>query len=237
MSTPLKNRWFDLFDDEDVDNEQVISVYANIISAYTEPHRAYHTLNHLEFMFDKLDNMLQIYMLSDDVDRKALYLATWFHDFIYVTNFPENEAHPVNEIASAEYAVNSLKKIGMCDERLLDTVYHLIIATKHHEPDESLPFDLLLQQILLDADMAILGADSHIYKKYVSQIEFEWSHIPQEKFHQGRSLFLTGMLQKSTIFYTEYMKELYNTQAIQNIKQELSILDKIMVDDFLCNID
>jgi predicted metal-dependent HD superfamily phosphohydrolase len=236
MSTPLKNRWFDLFDDEDVDNEQVISVYANIISAYTEPHRAYHTLNHLEFMFDKLDNMLQIYMLSDDVDRKALYLATWFHDFIYVTNFPENEEHPVNEIASAEYAVNSLKKIGMCDERLLDTVYHLIIATKHHEPDESLPFDLLLQQILLDADMAILGADSHIYKKYVSQIEFEWSHIPQEKFHQGRSLFLTGMLQKNGIFYTEYMKELYDTQAIQNIKQELSILDKLSVDDLISNL-
>lgn len=236
MSTPLKNRWFDLFDDEDVDYEQVVSVYSDIVSAYTEPHRAYHTLNHLEFMFEKLDNMLQIYMLSDDVDRKALYFATWFHDVVYVTNAPENEPHEINEIASANYAVNTLRKIGLTDDRLLDTIYHLIIATKHHVPDESLPFDLLLQQILLDADMAILGADSHIYKKYVSQIEFEWSHIPQEKFHQGRSSFLAGMLQKNGIFYTEYMKELYDTQAIQNIKQELSILDKLSVEDLISNL-
>lgn len=235
MTTPLKTRWTDLFNDEPVDFANVMNAYDNIVDAYSEPHRAYHNLSHLEFMFEKLDNILQIYMLDNDVDVKALYLATWFHDVIYITD-NKDDSH-VNEIASAEYAIKTLKQIGIYDDNLLDTVYHLIIITRTHVPDESLPFDMLLQQILIDADISILGASSHLYKKYATEIEHEWSHVPFEQYCQGRTKFLTHMLEKKNIFQTEYMKELYEKKAIENITQEISIIDRIMVDDFINSLD
>ena len=234
MHTPLKSRWFSLFEDDDNINYDMVNiVYNNIVTAYTEPRRAYHNLTHLDYMFDKLDTMINLYMLSSDSDKKALYLATWFHDIIYMTNTQNKES---NEAASANYALECLKSLGITDIELLRTVYHLIRATRHHEIDDTLPIDTLLQQILLDADLSILGADEQTYKQYVKRIELEWSHISISQFHMGRINFLSGILKKDDIFFTEYMKELCGAQAINNMTKELSILDRLAVDDLIAEL-
>ena len=226
MKISLKDRWLCIFNNDAINVSELETAYDIIVSCYSQPHRAYHTLKHIEHMLDKIDNMTQVYMLQCETDKKALYLATWFHDIVYSTNESFND----NEILSANYARNMLVQIGITDDYLLQTIHQLILSTKHHAPDPHLPIDLLLQEILIDADLSILGDNADIYNTYVNEVTKEWSHLESSTFRTGRVVFLTHMLNKNGIFHSEYMRELYGEQSILNMKAELSNLDKLNVE-------
>ena len=53
-------------------------------SAYSEPHRHYHTLSHIQFMFDQLQDYTKIEQLSVN-ETQILHYAIWFHDIVYDT--------------------------------------------------------------------------------------------------------------------------------------------------------
>lgn len=49
-----------------------------LIDCYREPHRRYHTADHLAYMLDVVD------LLAAEADQPdAVRYATWFHDAIY----------------------------------------------------------------------------------------------------------------------------------------------------------
>jgi predicted metal-dependent HD superfamily phosphohydrolase len=100
--------------------------YSKVEQHYNEPHRAYHTLNHLQDVFSSLDVLLPDYnkavvqeqhcqsdMLLDDTDAREqqqqsntlknstiVTLATFFHDVIY------NPQSSTNEQDSADLFLN-----------------------------------------------------------------------------------------------------------------------------------
>jgi predicted metal-dependent HD superfamily phosphohydrolase len=61
-------------------------LYEELLARYTEPHRHYHTVRHLEECFAELA------AVRADAARPAeVELALWFHDAIYDTARHDNE--------------------------------------------------------------------------------------------------------------------------------------------------
>src|SRR5689334_10156503 len=77
------------------------AVLEDLVRAYGEPHRHYHTLYHIAALLALLDRHG-----SDGSDREALTLAILFHDVVY------DPARPDNEEASAAWATARLDGLG-----------------------------------------------------------------------------------------------------------------------------
>lgn len=93
--------------------------FDDLIARYSEPHRKYHTVRHLDECFAKLAE------IRDYADRPAeVEVALWFHDAVYEQSSTQNEAE------SAALAVKTIRTAGgspECGER----VSALIMATRH----------------------------------------------------------------------------------------------------------
>src|SRR5258707_14163475 len=57
-----------------------------LASRYSEPHRAYHTLRHIEHCLDEFEAVRQ-----EARDPVAVEMALWYHDAVYDTRRRDNE--------------------------------------------------------------------------------------------------------------------------------------------------
>ena len=130
-------------------------VIEQLMAAYSEPHRAYHTLEHISECFSQLESSG-----ARAVDAGALELALRFHDAIYDTRAADNEAR------SAACARHALAELA---PRTLDRIDGLILVTKH-EAQPSTPDEALL----LDVDLSILGAQRERFDEYERQVRREY---------------------------------------------------------------
>src|SRR3954470_9982464 len=82
-------------------------VFDRLVAAHTEPHRFYHTLEHLNEMFKVAGK------LADAApDPAAVQLAVWFHDAVYDPRATDNEAR------SAALISEQLRPLGIPEETL-----------------------------------------------------------------------------------------------------------------------
>ena len=81
---------------------------ADLIQRYSEPHRRYHTTEHLRQVLIMIDE------LADDQDLFLVRLAAWFHDAVYA--IPPGQV--TNEEASARLAIRELSRAGLEQEDL-----------------------------------------------------------------------------------------------------------------------
>jgi len=151
-----------------------------LIDRYSEPHRRYHTLDHLAYVLDRIDE----FAVSSN-DLFLVRLAAWFHDAVYA--IPTREL--TNEEASARLTVRSLIDAGM-DQEDINEVTRLVRLTATHVPP---PGDKD-GSLLCDADLAILGSPPEDYAAYAAAIRAEYAHIPAEDFARGRLKILLGFL-------------------------------------------
>jgi len=141
--------------------------------------------------------------------------AAFYHDAVY------EAAYPANERASARLARRDLAAIGWTDEAV-DRVGLMIEATEHGAAEvESEGGDTA---ILLDADLAILGADPAGYSAYVAGVRSEYRHVDDDEWRVGRSAVLDGFLQRPTIYRTAAARDQWEERARANITAELAEL-------------
>ena len=176
---------------------------------YTQPHRAYHNLLHVE------DVLLRIEELAPpQEDELALALAAWFHDAVYQ---PERDD---NEERSAYAAYDALEQAG-ASPKLMAEVMRLIRLTATHEADT----DDIAGAVLCDADLAILGAPREKYVQYAQGIRQEYVHVPMTAYHAGRTQVLRAFLDREHIYSTTYGREHWQTRARENIEAEIACFD------------
>lgn len=77
-------------------------------------------------------------------------------------------------------------------------------------------------ELFLDADMAILAADSARYRRYLRGVRSEYSHFDDEAFRTGRTTFLRSILGRERIFLSEQALQLWEEPAQANLRAELS---------------
>ncbi len=179
--------------------------FMSICRAYSEPHRHYHTLKHLE----------HVLLLLKDIgfDSPAGLWAVWYHDYIYEPGENTNEAR------SAEHAKNAMNQLGI-ECSVTNRAVDIILATKDHKA-EAISDEML---IILDADMAILGETQAKYEEYCRQVENEFRSVPKTLYGIGRRSFLESVLKQSQIYKTSWFFEKYEARARQNIVDEINSL-------------
>jgi predicted metal-dependent HD superfamily phosphohydrolase len=178
-----------------------------VIAKYNEPQRHYHTLQHLT---ECLDNFAELQDLAHIPAEIAL--ALWFHDAIY------DPLRHDNESLSANWARSCALNAGL-DKTIAERIYNLVMATQHHAK-----LDDIDSKILIDVDLAILGATPERYNEYERQIRQEYSHVPERLFRQKRAEILQHFLAQPTLFNTALFIDHYQQQARLNMKHALEQL-------------
>jgi predicted metal-dependent HD superfamily phosphohydrolase len=149
------------------------ATHALLLHSWAEPHRKYHTLQHLDECLTLAHSWGS--ELSE-ADQATLMLALWFHDAVYDTRRKGNEQ------LSAELAESELARLGVAAERRARVV-HLVLATEHSTP---VPPGDLVTDLLLDIDLAILGTPTPRFLEYEAQVRDEYGWVAEDAYVEGR---------------------------------------------------
>lgn len=177
-----------------------------LLTAYAEPQRQYHTLQHLEeclTLFERLvlpESSRELTGVPGEVE-----MALWFHDAVY-------DVHAFdNEMRSAHWAEKALQAHAVSPARTA-TVCELILATRHRALPQGRD-----QMLLVDIDLAILGAPPPRFAEYEKQIRAEYSWVAEPEFRAKRAAILAGFLARPTIYHTEAIRRERDAQARANL--------------------
>ena len=222
-----------------------------LLARYSEPHRKYHTLEHL-------DACLGNFALVRDhaTHPSEVELALWFHDAIYEIpargnerragpppskfapqlaerRYPnERRAGPPpsklapqlaerrypNERQSADWARAALVGAGAAPE-VAQRVHALVMVTCHDRLPQTSD-----EALLLDVDLAILGAPAVLFDVYEAQIGAEYCSVPEPVRRSRRQRILQGFLDRERIFHSEYFGNRLEAQARINLVRSITAL-------------
>ena len=206
----LEARWRALLDPLGVGAGAAAPTFAELVRAYSESGRHYHTLDHIAALLHLLDQFGE-----GLADPGAVELAIFFHDAVYIPTRSDNEAE------SATLARARLTALGL-PAGLIARVADLILATRHgieHVEQHDADLDLLL-----DLDLSILAADRSIYAAYARSIRNEYAAYPDEVYRPGRRRVLSQFLARPRIYQTSRLHELWDAAARANLTWELAEL-------------
>jgi predicted metal-dependent HD superfamily phosphohydrolase len=172
---------------------------------YAEPGRFYHTLAHIQNMLETVEGLGSFCR-----DLNAVLLATWLHDVIYESRATDNEER------SARYAERLAEELSIPEG---PRVASLILKTKTHDAGEDRD-----AAVLLDADLAILGACEPVYQDYAEKIRREYGWVAETEYRQGRRRVVVGFLHRPKIYrFLDHLEE----PARRNLTQEIARLSEV----------
>jgi predicted metal-dependent HD superfamily phosphohydrolase len=179
-------------------------VHARLVASYSEPHRAYHNLAHIQHCLAEFEKARPLAAVPDSIE-----MAIWFHDAVYNSRAKDNEER------SAELAL-SVAREAMLPAAFGQRVADLILATRHNappgDPDAAL---------LVDVDLSILGQPVERFNEYERQIRKEYNWVEASAFAAGRGAVLKSFLERSSIFSTPFFRDKYERQARENLKRSI----------------
>jgi predicted metal-dependent HD superfamily phosphohydrolase len=185
------------------------AVHADLRARYAAPERAYHTLAHIAHGLQELDTARHLCRDPDVVE-----LAFWFHDAVY-----DPRAHD-NEERSAALARDVAGGAGLAEDRVR-RVSGLILLTKHAGTP---PADAD-GEVLLDADLAILGAPPPEFDRYEQQVRREYAWVPEATFTLERARILRSFLARPRLYFTDHFRRRHEPQARMNLERSLKRLE------------
>lgn len=202
----LQNEWREVMQNYCSDETKIDEIFQTLVEKYSEKHRAYHNLSHINYLLQEAKKI-------EFADFDSIYLATWFHDVIYEPKKSDNE------IESAKLAVKTLQELNFPAAKIAK-IEKIILATQTHSA-ENLDDD---GKIFLDLDLSILGADEKIYQNYSRAIRQEYSHVWNFLYRRGRRKILQNFLRREVIYFTETLRERFEKQARLNLANEIKEL-------------
>jgi predicted metal-dependent HD superfamily phosphohydrolase len=199
----LHSRWHDAW--KALGRAPGPGLFAELLSAYREPHRRYHTLAHLEECFTELQLIGSLAEHPVEIE-----LALWFHDAVYDTRRQDNEER------SAQWAARA---IAPASTEAAHRVHGLVMATRHAAEPEALD-----ARVLVDVDLSILGAPPARFDEYEAQVREEYSWVAEPVYRGERRKILAGFLARASLFNTAPFVERYGTRARANLERALARL-------------
>lgn len=205
QTASLEQRWYTLFPKA----EQAVArkEFQSLCSRYAEPHRHYHTLEHVAACLQWLDEVREAVP-----DPAAVEMALWFHDVVY------NARKQNNEFISAEYAVATLSLLKV-ERALRNEVKTLVLVTQHPAVPATDN-----QRWMLDIDLAILGAAPQHYEDYAQRVRQEYQHVPEALYAAGRKQVLSAFLAMPRLYHTDHFFAQLEACARSNLQREMDRL-------------
>ncbi|MEJ8856689.1 N-methyl-D-aspartate receptor NMDAR2C subunit [Variovorax robiniae] len=180
-------------------------LFTELCAHYREAHRGYHTMQHLAECL----SLLQLHIAEAEHPGEVA-LALWFHDAIY--DVPGHD----NEERSADWARDALIAAGLSKDAA-QRVHALVMATRHSAIPEGRDACLLV-----DVDLAILGAPAERFAEYERQIRVEYAHVPPEVFEPRRRAILSQFLAREPLFQTPAIRAAREAQARVNLQAAIT---------------
>jgi len=178
VAPELTARWQRLASAWGAPSAIVDAVFADVVTRYGEPHRHYHTLEHIAEVLAVVDE------LDGGVDVEW---AAWLHDVIYDVRAADSEAR------SARYAGEVLAQLRAPDDvirevqRLIElSATHAVVGGDKHGA------------VFVEADLAILSSSPERYDRYARDVRAEYAHVDDAAWRTGRRAVLESLLERVT---------------------------------------
>lgn len=201
MNNVMHQNWRELLANWAVEPVLADESFKELSRHYSDPGRFYHTLEHIQNVIETVESLR-----CHAQNFHAIKLAAWLHDVIYDSKASDNEEQ------SAEFSQALCEKLSIPDG---PSVAALILKTKTHDPNDNLD-----AQVLIDADLAILGAIESAYRTYAENIRREYDWVPEPEYRTGRRRVLERFLAKPKIY--RFLSHLEDS-ARHNITAELAL--------------
>ena len=151
-----------------------------ILDRWSEPHRHYHNINHLNDLIAQINEDYADGRLSES-EREKLTLTALFHDLVYEPDRNDNEEKSADifyRFCSEQYNVDLVE------------VKQMILDTKNHIPCTP------LSQKFIDYDMNICERNFDELLEWEDGIKEEYSMFSNKEYKSGRIKFLESILDK-----------------------------------------
>jgi len=181
-----------------------IALRDELLACYAEPQRRYHTQQHLEECLALLEQVRDLAEHPEEVE-----MALWFHDAIYDVKGSGNEER------SAEWAHRALVAAGVA-LTAAERVRQLVPVTRH----DGVPGNVD-EQVLVDIDLAILGAERPRFDEYERQIRDEYAFVPGFLFRRKRRQILRTFLDRPVLYSTALLRERLEARARENPRRAI----------------
>lgn len=209
MQDPLLKRWSEFWRQIEITPPEA---GAELLAAYSQPHRHYHTVQHLGECLLLLDE--RVVPRHGAGICRLVELGLWFHDAIYEIPGPDNEQ------LSADWAGRVLADAGMLIADV-DRVREAILATRHDAPAPS-----IVAELVVDIDLAVLGAERPRFDEYEEQVRRENAVYAAGAYRQGRAVILRQFLDRPQIYQTPTFANM-EAPARANLRRSLRRLEPV----------
>jgi predicted metal-dependent HD superfamily phosphohydrolase len=179
--------------------------FDDLAARYAGLVRYYHTLDHVRAVLEVLE--------AAGGKAPPLLVAAWYHDAVYDSQAGDNEERSADLARAALAALNAPAAVR-------DETARLILLTKTHETDA----DDADGRLLLDADLAVLGADEAGYDRYARAIRREYAWVDEAAYRAGRRKVLQGFLDRPRIYHTPALFDRLEAAARRNLRREIAVL-------------
>lgn len=197
-------RWATLAAELDIAPEAAQDIGFDLAACHTEPHRHYHTMEHITAVLDHLQDL--------HAATPTAKLAAFFHDAIYEPTRFDNEEQ------SAQLAHEVLNAVARPEA---DDVAAIVRATAGHQLPAAAPRETAA---FLDADLAILAASPATYDTYCANIRAEYQHLNDDDFRAGRKAVLTSFVDRPHLYFTSAGQAKFEARARANLDREIASL-------------
>lgn len=180
-----------------------------VLARHREPHRRYHGEVHVARVVEAAHELCAA---VDQADVSTIVLAAVFHDAVHDPTSSTNEAD------SAALAARMLTDLGV-DDDTIERVQAMILATAGHTSDPATT-PAADTAVLLDADLAILGADPAAYQSYVDGVRSEYASLDEVRWVTGRLQVVEALLAREHLFVSSEGRRLWDARARANLTAE-----------------
>jgi len=202
----LKDRWLRFWNSARATGDPE-APWAALLVCYSEPHRSYHTLRHIQHCLDEFEPVR-----SHAEDALSVEMALWYHDAVYDTHARDNEER------SAVLAGKTAVAAGLPREfarRVGD-----LIRVSTHKKSAAYPDG----RLFADVDLAILGQEPPAFAEYERQVREEYAWVPEPEFRAVRARILETFLDRFSVYTTPMFVDKYEKQARHNLTASILVL-------------
>jgi predicted metal-dependent HD superfamily phosphohydrolase len=202
----LKDRWLRFWKAARATGDPAVP-WKDLSARYSEPHRSYHTLRHVQHCLDEFEPVR-----PHAADALAVEMALWYHDAVYDTHARDNEER------SAVMAEETAAGAGLPRD-FARRVGDLIRVSTHKksaaDPDG---------RLFADVDLAILGQEPPAFAEYERQVREEYAWVPEPEFRSVRARILETFLDRFSVYATPMFVDKYEKQARVNLTASILVL-------------
>jgi predicted metal-dependent HD superfamily phosphohydrolase len=182
---------------------------------YTQPHRTYHNINHINECLVELENFHSVEFTY--ADRRIVERAIWYHDAVYNPYSKNNEANSALLLQKGYWAEHE-----EVHDAIIATSRHMITQVGKDKNGHQGPLPLTTQ-VMLDIDLVGFGKSTPECLANGENVRKEYYKTNDYDFYTGRLKFLREIMKRESLYYTDYFKEKYHEQSQKNLKLEEEI--------------